>query len=67
MFMKISKKKLSDLNMISVHIKILHDHGYNFFDNPPDMWNDEQKKIYDFVTEIENELKTEMIKEIQML
>jgi hypothetical protein len=64
--MKINKKLLSDINLTSVYVEVLSQYGYqSICDNPPDMWNDEEKRLFDIVTEIESKLKEEIIKKIQ--
>jgi len=46
--MKISKKKLNELRLISVFEKILLDNGYTFLQRGgPDTWFDDEKKLFD--------------------
>ena len=35
--------------------------GY-FADNAPDMWDDEQKEIFNIASEVEDQIKTEILK-----
>lgn len=64
--MGLSKKKIKEINQISVYEEILRYYGYDYLsfiatDNPPDMWNDEDKRFFDMVNEIESKMKEKII------
>lgn len=63
--MKLSKKTIREINLISVFDKILRErfessNGF-FLDNAPDMWEDEEKEAFDMVTEVEYQLKSAIL------
>ena len=47
--MKLSKKKKNLLHHVcqDVFLKFINDEHPDTIDNPPDMWNDEEKKAWD--------------------
>ena len=60
--MRLSKKALSKISLLSVYEPILEQLGFDYdFDSPPDMWSESQTKIFDLVTQIEENLKKEII------
>lgn len=64
---KISKRTLKAIQIVSVFDSILRERftssmsGY-FADDRPDMWNSEQKEIFDIATDVEYRLKAEILK-----
>lgn len=69
--MKISKKKLDKiryLNVAAIELSKLDDpsriNGV-FVKYPPDMWNEDEKILFDLVFQIEDTLKDQIIKIIQ--
>jgi hypothetical protein len=66
--MKLSKKKIAEINMISVYEELLQNcsiFNHMNFDDPPDMWSNEQKGMFDLLTEIERKLKDQIINIIE--
>jgi len=63
--MKISKKKLNELRLISVFEKILLDNGYTFLQRGgPDTWFDDEKKLFDILTETEDKMRDSIIEKL---
>jgi hypothetical protein len=58
--MYLGKKKIKELNRISVHDKVLKDYGFNFHDNNPELWTNEDKIFYDVIVNIEMKMIEEM-------
>jgi hypothetical protein len=56
--MKLSKRKLSELQTTSVAHDILKDYGHSFVDNSPDEWSNHEKLLYDMANEIERKMLT---------
>ena len=54
--MKLSKRKISELKTVSVAHDILQYYGHAFVNNPPDQWDNYEKKLYDMANEIENKM-----------
>ena len=54
--MKLSKHKISELQVISVAHDILKHYGHSFVDNSPDEWSNFEKQIYDMANEIERKM-----------
>lgn len=57
----ISKKKLKEIDHTSVYDEILRDFSYKFTDDPPDMWTDQERSLFDMVVETETTLKKKII------
>lgn len=58
----VGKKKIQDINYISIYDDILIKFGYNFTADGPDMWTPEETKLFSIVTELEDKLKDTIIK-----
>ena len=58
----VGKKKIQDINYISIYNDILIKFGYNFTEDGPDMWTPEETKLFSLVTELEDNLKDTIIK-----
>jgi len=64
---KISKQTLKAIQLMSVFDSILRERftssmvGY-FADDRPELWNSEQKEIFDIAAEVEYRLKVEILK-----
>jgi hypothetical protein len=60
--MKLSKKKINQIRFLSVYQELLQDHGFNMsFDDPPEMWGEEKKKMFDLLNDVEDKLKDKII------
>ncbi|HEY6244614.1 MAG TPA: hypothetical protein VIX17_11730 [Pyrinomonadaceae bacterium] len=63
---RVSKKTLRAIQGVSVFDSILRERftssmtGY-FADHAPEMWNDEQKEIFDIASEVEDKLKDKVL------
>lgn len=64
---KVSKRIVKQIQLASVFDSILRERftssltGY-FADDRPEMWNDEQKEIFDIASDVERRLKEEILK-----
>ena len=58
----LSKKKIREIERLSIIHEFIKKHYYNFVDNPPDMWDREEKELYDTLAVFEITLKEEIIK-----
>lgn len=61
----IAKKKIKKIELLSIFDDILREHGFDFTDTPPEMWDTDEKKIFDLLAELETKLKEEFLKVIQ--
>lgn len=64
--MTISKKKLKAIGLTSVFIDVMKEYlepnydGGFFFDNAPDTWDKENRRLFDMTAEIEHRLKEQI-------
>jgi hypothetical protein len=56
--MKLSKRKLKELQILSTGHDALQHCGYDFVDNHPEEWSNSDKQIYDLVNEVEKRMLT---------
>lgn len=56
--MKLSKRKLEELQTLSTGHDVLLYCGYDFVDNHPEEWSNSEKQIYDLVCEVEKRMLT---------
>ncbi len=69
--MSISKKKLKEINGISVMDEVLRTHvepsylsggrKHHFMDDPPDQWNKSDHQFFDIAVEVEMRVKREIM------
>jgi hypothetical protein len=64
---RISKKVIQQIHFASVAEEVLREHctpiphiGF-FADNPPEMWSEEEKVIFDIATQVEDDLKARIL------
>lgn len=57
----VGKRKISEMNYVSLISDVLSEYGYQFQEDPPDMWNDEEKKLFDMLSNMEDRLKEALI------
>jgi hypothetical protein len=51
--MYVGKRKIVELKRLSFISETLSEYGYNFHENAPDLWSDEDKKLYDMLSIME--------------
>jgi hypothetical protein len=60
--MKISKKKLNELKLVTVFEQVLKDNGISYFNkDAPETWSGYEKKLFDIATEIEDKILSSII------
>lgn len=65
--MKLSNKKVKEINRISFAVDILKKKelhtivGHHWTETPPDMWSDDEKNKWDMMHELEDKLKAAII------
>ena len=57
----VGKRKISKINYVSFIFDILSEYGYQFQEDPPDLWSDEEKKLFDMLSNMEDRLKEALI------
>jgi hypothetical protein len=60
--MYLSKKKLKQLNEASIYDEVLRDYGFNFHNDNPQLWTNEERLIFDIASNIEVKLIAQLNK-----
>lgn len=61
-YMRLSKKKIKEIRFISVYQGLLESNGFDIsFEDPPEMWGEEKKRMFDLLNDIEDSLKEKII------
>lgn len=69
--MKLSKKKLGEINSVSLVVELLKQYEditfveHHWTDYPPEEWRDDQKNRWDMMFELEERLKREIIEKLK--
>lgn len=54
--MNLSKKKLEKIQITGAVHEVLRQYGHDFFESPPDLWDDSQRELYDMLCDHERML-----------
>lgn len=57
----ITKKKIKEIEGLTLYDKILKNSAFGFTERPPAMWCDEETKMFDMMTSLEYELKLKIL------
>ena len=60
--MNVGKKKLKELQGISVYDAILRESGHEFTDDQPETWRDYQREAFDMLVEVEHRMHKEFLR-----
>jgi hypothetical protein len=62
----ISKKKIREINNVSFIVEMLEPLDWcgrpRWWDSPPDFWLENERELWDVLTEVERKVKTEILR-----